>query len=355
MTEIKFHPDPIEKLLLYDGIGESLCLAQTRTGRPAGLFIERWHEKPYFLHVGLEAEGIVRDIMPSQNGAFIGVQHGVEVWAFMTLKSGAKLNIGERLPIRVVSEPHSNKFARVVRRPPPPKQPTSPPSALDCWRSLLVLPDQIAIEHSESVDAFEDALEWGEVLNAATPNGASVKFGLTDALTAIDIDTNKWHVKQPPHRRARAVNAEAIHTVARELSYRSIGGISVLDCIGPIAAEDRNPLKDLMMKAWRTYRHGPMQVLSPSPLGLMEMSFARTTAPLHTRLFDPNTRDLSPASIALRAFRRGEMEAKTNRAQDIRITLPDDAFAWHKENEKTHMEAFLARYGARISVEHSPE
>lgn len=343
--------DPIARLLRYRGVGETLCIAETVRGHPAALFIDRWHETQSNLAFGMTAEAVVDEILPGKSGAFLTVKHGSGLPAFLALKPGSTIVRGARIDIRIASEAYGDKLARAVQCPPVPKHSDPVPiSPFDAWRDSLKVPQEIEVVDTEDTTPFDHAIDLAALDRVSTSNGAVIRIGLTDALTAIDVDTSRLTLDRPGKDRARIVNLEAISTVARELSFRSLGGLIVLDCVGPIAKDDLKPLRDAMYAGWRMYRSGPAQILQPSPLGLMEMSLSRTTAPLIHRLFEVGGTDLTAEAYALKAFRAAERAARHDRAASIDITLPEAAFAWHKQHEKQHMEAFQARFGARITI-----
>ena len=343
----------ITRLLVYDGVGETIALGLTNEDYPAALFIERWHERGKRAYFGLETEGIVQEIARDQGGAYVDLATGET--AFLSLKPGTDCIRGERIAVRVASEAYQDKLARIVRRPPDAKsttaKPPSPPTAFEAWCRSVNLPEEISREETLDVDQIEDALEAATADTAMIDNGGRLQFGHTAALTAVDIDSGGRHSKGSPESRAIAVNSDAIQTAMRELTLRSIGGIVVLDCVGPIRRAQGERLKDLAISARRRFMKGRMQIFAPSPLGLMEMSFARTTASIRDRLLD-SARSIERAdTVALKAFRKLEQEARQNRTASLSLDLPPPAFHWHRAHEKIHMEAFQARYGARISIQ----
>lgn len=343
----------ITRLLVYDGVGETIALGLTNEDYPAALFIDRWHERGKRAYFGLETEGIVQEIARDQGGAYVDLTSGET--AFLSLKPGTDCIRGERIAVRVASEAYQNKLARIVRRPPDAKsttaKPLSPPTAFEAWCRSLNLPEEISREETLDVDQIEDALEAATADTAMIDNGGRLQFGHTAALTAVDIDSGGRHSKGSPESRAIAINSDAIQTAMRELTLRSIGGIVVLDCVGPIRRAQGERLKDVAISARRRFMKGRMQIFAPSPLGLMEMSFARTTASIRDRLLD-STRSIERAdTVALKAFRKLEQAAHQNRTASLSLDLPPPAFLWHRAHEKIHMEAFQARYGARISIQ----
>lgn len=112
---------------------------------------------------------------------------------------------------------------------------------------------------------------------ALLPGGANIIIQETAALTAIDVN------KGGDKRSHLAVNIEAAQEIARQIRLRNIGGIVVIDFLKFQNKKEENKLLEALKAA---ISHDPctVQIHGRTPLGLIELTRKRRTAPLKDRM-----------------------------------------------------------------------
>ncbi len=106
-------------------------------------------------------------------------------------------------------------------------------------------------------------------------SGAYVVIEPTEGLTVVDVNSGRFKVNASPEEAAFRVNSEAAPEIARQLRLRDLGGIIVIDFIDMSKdSHKKQVLKALEDALLRD--HEKTEVMRMSPLGLVEMTRART-------------------------------------------------------------------------------
>jgi len=106
-------------------------------------------------------------------------------------------------------------------------------------------------------------------------SGGYLLIDETEALTSIDINTGKFVGSTSLNETILRTNLEAVTEIVRQLRFRDLGGMIVLDFIDMSSSSDRQ----LVMRALDTELKDDRtrtKVASISPLGLIEMTRKRT-------------------------------------------------------------------------------
>ncbi|MGQ9455691.1 MAG: Rne/Rng family ribonuclease [Armatimonadota bacterium] len=106
-------------------------------------------------------------------------------------------------------------------------------------------------------------------------SGAHITFDITEALTAIDVNTGKFVGTTSLSDTILQTNLEAVSEIARQLRLRDIGGIIVIDFIDMASAKDRQKVVNALEKELQRDRTRT-KICHISPLGLIEMTRKRT-------------------------------------------------------------------------------
>jgi ribonuclease G len=107
-------------------------------------------------------------------------------------------------------------------------------------------------------------------------SGAYVVIDATEGLTVVDVNSGKFKVKASPGDAAFMVNMEVVPEIARQLRLRDLGGIIVIDFIDMVKEDHKRKVLEALQKAL-TRDHAKTEVANRiSPLGLVEMTRART-------------------------------------------------------------------------------
>ena len=106
-------------------------------------------------------------------------------------------------------------------------------------------------------------------------SGAYVVIEQTEAVTVVDVNSGKFKVKASPGDAAFMVNMEVVPEIARQLRLRDYGGIIVIDFIDMVKEEHKRKVIDHLNRHL-SRDHAKTEVYKISPLGLVEMTRART-------------------------------------------------------------------------------
>ena len=115
-------------------------------------------------------------------------------------------------------------------------------------------------------------------------SGGSIVIQTTEALTAIDVNTEKAiKGKNDTQAMFRKINLEAAEEIAYQLRLRNITGIIIIDFIDMLDGKDRAELFDRLSEA---VRHDPIKtaVVDTTRLNLVEVTRKKTIRPLKDQL-----------------------------------------------------------------------
>jgi len=117
-------------------------------------------------------------------------------------------------------------------------------------------------------------------------SGGYIVIEMTEALTAIDVNTGRYVGKRNLEETILKTNLEAVKEIAYQLRLRNIGGIIIIDFIDMEKETNRekvfNALKDAMHKD-----KSKTNILHMSELGLIEMTRKRTKESIGQLLCEP--------------------------------------------------------------------
>ena len=106
-------------------------------------------------------------------------------------------------------------------------------------------------------------------------SGAYIIIEPTEGLIVVDVNSGKFRVKASPEEAAFMVNMEAAPEIARQLRLRDLGGIIVIDFIDMSKESHKRKVLSILQSAL-SRDHAKSEVMKISPLGLVEMTRART-------------------------------------------------------------------------------
>ncbi len=119
-------------------------------------------------------------------------------------------------------------------------------------------------------------------------SGASIVIQATEALIAIDVNTEKNQSRKNPEEVILATNMEAAEEIARQIRLRNLSGIIIVDYIDMSSESDRRILcyrvEALCMKDRIRTRFIDM-----TPLGLVEITRRKTEKTLKEKLKEMDT------------------------------------------------------------------
>lgn len=137
--------------------------------------------------------------------------------------------------------------------------------------------DQSLFEQFKIEDEYEKTLHRTVKLK----RGGSLVIEQTEALVSIDINTGpKVHGKNQA-KNILETNIDACHEIARQMRYRDMGGLMIIDFIDMESEEDRQTINNEFKKSIRKDKT-PVSFVPISPFGLMEVTRKRVRSNLLT-------------------------------------------------------------------------
>ncbi len=146
-----------------------------------------------------------------------------------------------------------------------------------------------SVELYEGADPIFDAFGIEIEISRALGNKIWLKSGgyivieLTEALTAIDVNTGSYVGKRNLEETIFKTNLEAVKEIAYQLRFRNIGGLIVIDFIDMEKPSNRERVS-MALKEALSRDKAKTNILQISDLGLIEMTRKRTRASLNRLL-----------------------------------------------------------------------
>lgn len=251
--------------------GEIRAAAFTENGTAISLFQGRdklIDPRPDFDDV---LHAVIRKVDKSTGSLFLDTDDGIEVFA--NLKAGERAPaIGEHVNVRVRSEAHSDKLARVAVTTDEPIRST-PEARLEAWMSSLAercgKPEKIT--DTEAAFLIDEAFEIAESSSVTLKGGGQLHIDHARALTAVDVDSSGR--KTAGSR--RDINLDAVTTLAAQVSLRRLGGIVVMDLLGASDMAESKSLQQAFRKTLSMFDGRRANILPVNRLGLFEFSLPR--------------------------------------------------------------------------------
>lgn len=333
---------PFAKLITHSAPGELRAALVDAEARPSALFVQRWGGAGERARYGEISQARIRSFSDELSGGFVELRSGED--AFLRLKSREGLSEGAILSVEIRSERRGDKLARVSIS----DKPIDSQSALQRW--LSVFPGAALLEGTEDPIAIESAFSDIRVASSVLTGGGRLSVEQTRALLAIDIDTAGRTGTGSAGARALKINQAAIIEMARQISIRGLGGLVVLDCVGPLnnAASDR--IRQAARSAFELYAVPQAKVLKPSALGLLEASIPWRFMPVAEQIQD------NPAETELLDLLR-EMQRAAQSEPMALYTLTLGGAVWSAyQSRKSDLAASLETHlGGRVQISKSSD
>ena len=333
------------KLIIEDRAGEVRAAAFDLHGRAYAAFLKRKYDTPASVRWGNTYSGRLTKLAPAQGGGFAQVETGEDVFLRTSTLQG--FSEGASIIVEIESEARRGKLARGRAV----SELSEPVPALERWRSALPVQGDLLVQYVEpgqgEVDAaFDEAMSG--VLTLA--GGGRLQLIETPALVAIDIDTAGRDDRGRAYDRAAAVNTVAAEEAARQMSLRGLGGALVLDCVAPLRKESGRSIKRAFQERFRQYSARKVDVLAPSPFGLMEAVLAWRERPLAHVLQDETGND-TPLTQLLSAIHQLERALVMDRMGTYLLRLPAALADLSSQVLEGCSEELTNRYGGRFAID----
>ncbi len=182
--------------------------------------------------------------------------------------------------------------------------------------------------HSERIEA---QIEEGLSHKVWLKSGGHLVIDQAEALTAIDVNTGGFVGGKSRNLEETILktNLEAVREIARQVRFRNIGGLLILDLIDMEIAANREKVYRALQEAMREDK-ARVNLLKISELGLIEMTRKRTRENLTQLLCDPcpscegKGYMLSPATLCHKIFRELPKAARWMMGQTLVLSAHPD-------------------------------
>lgn len=186
-------------------------------------------------------------------------------------------------------------------------------------------------------------------------SGGSVVIDHTEALTAIDVNSRKATKGTDMEETALQTNLEAVEEIARQLRFRDLGGLVVMDLIDMENLENRRTVETRLKKFLRVDR-ARVQVGQISEFGLLEMSRQRIRSSITDISYRTcprcngvgSVRSVVSATIDL--LRSIEEESIKPQTEGIRAQVPLDMFTYLFNEKRHEMLELESRLGKPVTI-----
>ena len=216
-----------------------------------------------------------------------------------------------------------------------------------------VMPEQVykVKPYQDTIPLFtryqiESQIESAYQREVTLPSGGSIVIDITEALTAIDINSSRSTKGGDIEETAFHTNMEAACEIARQLRLRDIGGLVVIDFIDMHSNRHQRDVENQVKEAVKTDR-ARVQIGKISRFGLLEMSRQRLRPSIEesTQIVCPRCKGVGVIrgveSLALSILRLLEEEAMKENTRRVMVQLPVDVATFllnEKRNQLTQIE-----------------
>ncbi|OBW98785.1 ribonuclease E [Gallibacterium genomosp. 1] len=180
---------------------------------------------------------------------------------------------------------------------------------------------------------IESQIESAFQREVQLPSGGSIVIDVTEALTAIDINSARSTRGGDIEETALNTNLEAADEIARQLRLRDLGGLIVIDFIDMTPARHQREVENRMREAVRQDR-ARIQISRISRFGLLEMSRQRLSPSLNE----------STHHICPRCQGTGKVRDNESLSLSILRLLEEEALKEHTKQVHTIVPVKIATY-----------
>lgn len=317
-----------------------------RDGAPTMLHVTRWSDAGKRALWGEAYVARVHTVDRRRRGCFVDLGLG-DAHGFLRLDAqgrvkGQTLAEGRKVVVRVTREAARGKAAVLELLAEP--APEGAPHRLhrpECDSDL----DAATPADIEVRERIDDIVDASLARTAPIAGGGVLTIEPTAALVAVDVDSGNRSGSPDPEKFALDLNVAAAQAAARELRLRNLGGIVATDFV---SMRDRRNGEAVVAALKAAVADDPwgVTVAPMSRFGVVEMSRGQLRAPLAERFLDADGKP-SAETVALKAFRAMEREARGARGREVVARLAPDVIAWLEADVIGWRDALRSRIGPR--------
>ncbi|MBW2056941.1 MAG: Rne/Rng family ribonuclease [Deltaproteobacteria bacterium] len=213
-------------------------------------------------------------------------------------------------------------------------------------------------EHTPIFDVYGIEPELDRALRRKVwlKSGGYIVIEITEALTAIDVNTGKFVGKRNLENTIVKTNLEAAKEIAYQLRLRNIGGIIIIDFIDMEKETNRDMVYNALELALKKDR-ARSNISKISELGLVEMTRKRTRESLTHLLGEPcSVCDglgyvKSKATVCYDIFRQIERVSSDAWGKAIVVNASPEVAEMLSDEERAGIERLEKKLGKRIVVQ----
>ena len=172
----------------------------------------------------------------------------------------------------------------------------------------------------------EEAIEGACSRTVPLPKGGSLVIDQTEALVAVDVNSGRFRHGRDAEESAHQLNLMAAKEIVRQIRFRDLGGLLILDFVDMEKAQNRRHVEKVLRDAFKTDR-ARSQMSHISKFGIVEMTRQRVQPSLErtTYMDCPYCKGSgiikNPESMALEVMRRLKLLTGRDQIAQIEIRL----------------------------------
>lgn len=190
-------------------------------------------------------------------------------------------------------------------------------------------------------------------------SGGYIVIEMTEALTAIDVNTGRYVGKRNLEETILKTNLEAVKEIAYQLRLRNIGGIIIIDFIDMEKENNREKVCNSLKEAMRRDK-SKTNILQMSDLGLIQMTRKRTRESIGQVLCEPCSYCdgegylKSKQTVCYEILREMQREREELFGKNVQVVVHPEVAARFYDEERSPLERMEERLQARILVKADP-
>ncbi len=202
---------------------------------------------------------------------------------------------------------------------------------------------------------IESQIETAFQREVTLPSGGVIVIDMTEALTAIDINSSRATKGGDIEETAFNTNMEAAAEIARQLRLRDLGGLIVIDFIDMHSNKHQREVENALREAVKPDR-ARVQIGRISRFGLLEMSRQRLRPSIEesTQIVCPRCHGVGVIrgveSMGLSILRLLEEEAMKENTKRVTVQLPVDVATFLLNEKRPQLTAIEQRYNLHVLI-----
>ncbi len=202
---------------------------------------------------------------------------------------------------------------------------------------------------------IESQIESAYQREVTLPSGGSIVIDITEALTAIDINSSRATKGNDIEDTAFNTNMEAATEIARQLRLRDLGGLVVIDFIDMHSNRHQREVENRMREAVKSDR-ARVQIGKISRFGLLEMSRQRLRPSIEesTQIVCPRCHGVGVIrgveSLGLSILRLLEEESMKEQTRRVTVQLPVDVATFLLNEKRNQIIKIEDRHNLHVLI-----